>query len=290
MTTRLMRYKSASAAWFLAIALGVGFLSGTKAKADNFDLSHYRMTFNETFHSLDASAYGPGGQWIAHTPWNGDFGNNSFDNPGPHGPFKTSPQGLTITAYKDGQGHWHAGLLCSWVPTPNGPRGFNQRFGYFEMKAKLPDGPGVWPAFWLVGTSKTNSPEIDVMEYYGAFRSSYRITEHVWNHGQSVLGRSLAIDVPAGSLSSGYNTFGVLVEPKTTSFYLNRKEVWSTPTPPEYTQPLYILVDLAIGGGWPYDKLTSPQRMEVEYIRAYQRDEPLKHDDDRSNETKATAF
>ena len=270
MTISLMRHKLAWAAWLLAIALWIACLVANKAKADSLDLSHYRMTFNATFQTLNASSYGPGGQWIAHTPWNGDFGDNVFDNPGPGGPFTTSPQGLTITAYKDSQGHWHAGLLCSWIPTPDGPRGFSQRFGYFEMKAKLPDGPGVWPGFWLVGASKTNSPELDVMEYYGAFRASYRITEHVWNHGQGVYGRSVAIDVPPGSLSTGYNTFGVLVEPETTTYYLNRNEVWSTPTRPESKQPLYILVDLAIGGGWPDDKLTSPQRMEVQYIRAYQ--------------------
>jgi Glycosyl hydrolases family 16 len=270
MTISLMRHKFAWVTWLLAAALWIAFQTTNKAKAHSLDLSQYRMTFNETFQSLDASSYGPDGQWIAHTPWNGDFGDDTFDNPGPHGPFKTSSQGLTITAYKDSQGHWHTGLLCSWVPAPGGPRGFNQRFGYFEMKAKLPDGPGVWPGFWLVGDSKTNSPEIDVIEYYGAFRASYRITEHVWNHGQSVLGRSIAIDVPPGSLSSGYNTFGVLVEPQKTTYYLNRNEVWSTPTPPEFTQPLYILVDLAIGGGWPDNKLTSPQRMEVQYIRVYQ--------------------
>jgi beta-glucanase (GH16 family) len=270
MTISLMRPKLAWAACFFATALCIAFLAADKAQADSLSLSRYRMTFNETFHRLDASSYGPGGEWIAHTPWNGDFGDDSFDNPGPLGPFKTSSQGLTITASKDRQGHWHTGLLCSWIPTPDGPRGFSQRYGYFEMKAKLPDGPGVWPGFWLVGASKTNSPEIDVMEYYGAFRASYRITEHVWNHGQSVMGRSIAIDVPPGSLSSGYNTFGVLVEPKVTTYYLNRKQVWSTPTPPEFTQPLYLLVDLAIGGGWPSNKLTSPQRMEVQYIRVYQ--------------------
>lgn len=269
MTISLMRHKLAWAAWLLATALWIACPVANKAEADSLDLSHYRMTFNATFHTLNASSYGPGGQWIAHTPWNGDFGDDVFDNPGPGGPFTTSPQGLTITAYKDSQGHWHAGLLCSWIPTADGPRGFSQRFGYFEMKAKLPDGPGVWPGFWLVGASKTNSPELDVMEYYGAFRASYRITEHVWNHGQGVFGRSVAIDVPPGSLSSGYNTFGVLIEPQKTTYYLNRNEVWSTPTRPEFMQPLYILVDLAIGGGWPDDKLTSPQRMEVQYIRAY---------------------
>jgi beta-glucanase (GH16 family) len=271
MMTNLIRHKLRWKDRSLATAFCIAsLLTASTAKADSLDLSHYRMTFNETFQTLDASSYGPGGQWIAHTPWNGDFGDNSFDNPGPQGPFTTSPQGLTITAHKDDQGHWHAGLLCSWVPVPGGAHGFSQRYGYFEMKAKLPDGPGVWPAFWLASNSKPTSPEIDIVEYYGAFRDSYRITEHVWSHDKSIVGRGTEIKVPPGSLSSRYNTFGVLIEPQETSYYLNRNKVWSTPTLPEFKQSLYILVDLAIGGGWPSDKLTSPQRMEVQYIRAYQ--------------------
>jgi hypothetical protein len=271
MTADLLRHKLGWMALPLAAALCAAVLMpARKAKADSLDLSHYRMTFNETFHTLDATSHGPGGQWIAHTPWNGDFGDDTFDDPGPGGPFKTSPQGLTITAFKDDKGQWHSGLLCSLVPTPAGPKGFSQRYGYFEMKAKLPDGPGVWPAFWLVGTGKTNSPEIDVMEYYGAFRGAYRITEHLWTNNSDSLHLTTAVDVPPGSLSSGYNTFGVLIEPKETSYYLNRKKVWSTPTPAEFRQPMYFLLDLAIGGGWPSDHLTSPQRMEVQYIRAYQ--------------------
>jgi hypothetical protein len=242
-----------------------------KAKADSLDLSQYRMTFNETFHTLDATSHGPGGRWMAHTSWNGDFGDDTFDDPGPGGPFTTSPKGLTITAHKDEQGHWHTGLLSSIIPTPDGGRrGFSQRYGYFEMKAKLPDGPGVWPAFWLVGNSKTNSPEIDVIEYYGAFPGAYRITEHLWTNNTDSLQLTTAVNVPRGSLSSGYNTFGVLIEPKETDYYLNRKKVWSRPTPPEFGQPLYILLDLAIGGGWPSDHLQSPQRMDVRYVRAYQ--------------------
>ena len=271
MTLHLVRRNVLWTGLSLATASCAAFLLAVnQAKANSLDLSHYRMTFNETFHTLNASSYGPTGEWITHTPWNGDFGDDTFGNPGPQGPFTTSPQGLTITARKDDAGHWHTGLLCSLVPTPNGPRGFSQRYGYFEMKAKLPNGPGVWPAFWLVGHTKTDSPEIDVMEYYGAFPASYRITEHVWSHNSDILGRSIAINVPPGSLSSQYNTFGVLVEPKETTYYLNRKEIWSTPTPAEFDQPLYILVDLAIGGGWPIDKLTSPQRMEVQYVRVYQ--------------------
>jgi Glycosyl hydrolases family 16 len=267
--------KFASAACALAAGLCVaGFQAGGEAGAQTLDLSHYRMTFNEPFHRLNVSNHGPGSAWIAHTPWNGDFGDDTFDAPGPGGPFTASPQGLTITARKDGKGQWHTGLLCSLVPTPAGPSGFAQRYGYFEMKAKLPDGPGVWPAFWLVGTGPSKAPEIDVIEYYGAFRDAYRITEHLWTHNTDTLQLTTAVDVPPGSLSAGYNTFGVLIEAEKTIFYLNRKQVWSTPTPPQFRQPLYMLIDLAIGGGWPSDHLTSPQRLQVAYVRAY---EPLAH-------------
>jgi Glycosyl hydrolases family 16 len=246
--------------------------SACQADPAPLDLSGYKMTFNETFSKLDVSAYGPGTQWIAHTPWNGDFGDAIFDNPTSSGPFVLSPEGLEIIAHKDAQGRWHSGLLSS--VDQDGPRqqGFTQRYGYFEMKAKLPTGPGTWPAFWLIGKDKSKSAsEIDVIEYYGAFDGYYHSTEHVWVGGKNQLLRTYMNKVPGGVISSQFNTFGVSVEPDEMRFYFNRKEYWSTPTPPEYNQPLYILVNLALGGGWPIDKLTSPQVMVVQYVRAYQR-------------------
>ena len=62
----------------------------------------------------------------------------------------------------------------------------------------------------------------------------------------------------------------MLIEPDQTSFYFNGQEYWSTPTPPEYMQPMYMLANLALGGGWPIDHLQSPQVMQIEYIRAYE--------------------
>jgi hypothetical protein len=255
----------------LVLALGRASLAD-QANPALLDLSGYKMTFNETFSKLDVSAYGPGTQWTAHTPWNGDFGDAVFENPTPQGPFFVTPGGLAIIARKDPQGRWHSGLLCSVDRDGPGQTGFVQRYGYFEMAAKLPTGPGTWPAFWLIGKDKTtSSAEVDVIEYYGAFDRYYHSTEHVWINGQDQRHLSYMNEVPAGLLSSQFNTFGVLIEPDETSFYLNRKKYWSTPTPPEYKQPFYILVNLALGGGWPIDRLTSPQVMLVKYVRAYQK-------------------
>jgi hypothetical protein len=242
------------------------------ASSQDLDLHSYRLTYDETFKKLDISAHGPGTAWIAHTPWNGDFGDAGFADPGPGGPFSINAGGLAITARRLPSGKWQSGLICS--VDKDGPihSGFAQEFGYFEMKAILPSGSGTWPAFWLVGTDKSHAAsEIDVIEYYGGFNQYFHTTEHVWVNGQNGLLRSVMTRVPAGSLSAGYNLYGVLITPTTTSFYLNRRQFWSTPTPPEYRQPMYLLANLAIGGGWPSTHLASPQVMQIAYIKVFQK-------------------
>ena len=125
---------------FCIIALAGGTLA---ASAETLDLSRFVVTFEDDFKYLDVSAQGPDTRWIAHTPWNGDFGDAAFDDPGPLGPFTASRDGLAITARKEADGRWHSGLLSSMDKDGPGQHGFAQRYGYFEIRTKLPDGPGV---------------------------------------------------------------------------------------------------------------------------------------------------
>jgi hypothetical protein len=256
--------------------IGIHIAISGAAPDPALDLTGYSMTFNDDFRKMDISSDGPnrqGMRWIAHTPWNGDFGNDSFDNPGPGGPFVIGSNGLTITAHKDAAGNWHAGLLCSMDRDGPGQLGFAQRYGYFEIKAKLPDGgSGTWPAFWLIGVNKqVSSAEIDVMEYYGVSDRIYHSVEHVWQNGSDTRHLDHMEYVTPGILSKQFNTYGVLIEPAQTRFYFNRHLIWSTLTPPEYQQPMYMLVNLAIGGGWPFERLQSPQIMAVQYVRVFQK-------------------
>lgn len=238
------------------------------ARGDSIDLSKYTQTFADHFSRPDITAHGPGAPWITHTPWNGDFGNDVFDDPG--ATYAFSSTGLAITAHKDSNGQWHGGLICSVDRDGPGQQGFSQKYGYFEMTARLPDGPGVWPAFWLIGTEKQDGvSEIDVMEYYGHARNEYHITEHYWVKGHDTLGAWHVVTVPAGSLTTQDNSFGVAITAQDTIFYFNGEEIWRTPTPPEYRQKMYLLANFAIGGGWPYDRLTSPQIMHIRSIKAY---------------------
>ena len=118
------------------------------AQSSEIDFSKLQMTFREDFDdTLSVSPWGPNTRWIAHTPWAGDFGDAAFADPR-LGVFPFTLEGgiLRIEARKNDKGKWESGLLAS---ADSSGRGFSQQYGYFEMRAKLPKGPGVWPAFWL---------------------------------------------------------------------------------------------------------------------------------------------
>ena len=137
------------------------------------DLTGYHLTLNEEFDDLSISAWGPAGpggsRWIAHTPWYGDFGDARFTDPRPDFPFTIENSILRIEARQENV-RWRSGLLSAVDPNGNG---FTQQYGYFECRAKFPQGPGTWPAFWLMGTKSLKrvpgntgprvNPEVDVV-------------------------------------------------------------------------------------------------------------------------------
>src|SRR5712671_2253185 len=135
---------------------------------------------NRRIESISSHRIGPA-RWTAHTPWGGDFGDASFMDPEPGGPFKIKDGILSITASKNQQGRWTSGLIAAADATGAGS---GTRYGYFEARMKMPPGPGTWPAFWLISLKPVEKSdpkvEIDVVEYYGKLTSSYQITTHVW--------------------------------------------------------------------------------------------------------------
>jgi beta-glucanase (GH16 family) len=228
------------------------------------------QAFAEEFDNLSIAPTEIGDKrWIAHTPWNGDFGDAVFTDPGDGFPFAVKDGILSITAKKDETGKWRSGLIAS---ADGQNKGFSAQYGYFEARAKLPDGPGVWPAFWL-GTSappgwKEPTVEVDVIEYYGHARDEFYSVLHVWHEGRSDPKINLT-KVPAGSLSDDFHTYGVQVDPKFITFYLDRRPIFRVDTPASHKNPLLLMANLALGSGWPIDKTPDPSVMLIDYIHAY---------------------
>jgi hypothetical protein len=156
-----------------------------------------------------------------------------------------------------------SGLLTTY-------RTFSFTYGYAEMRAKIPSGRGLWPAFWLL-TLHTWPPEIDVMEVLGHDPGRLFVTAHYKDMGRHKLTQRQR----AGEdLSLEYHTYAVNWGPEMISWFLDGNEIASIPTPADLHQPMFLLVNLAVGGTWPGPPDTStrfPAEMAVDWIRVYQR-------------------
>ncbi len=245
------------------------------------NLDGYELTFADEFDTVpDVSPWGPGTRWIAHTPWDGDFGDAAFMDPQPGFPFTVDNGILRIEARKDDafiatdrwKRFWGAGCLASNDRKGNG---FAQQYGYFVMRAKLPSGVGVWPAFWLASSfdrtdaqaGKDGTIEIDVIEYYGR-PETYQSVVHVWEPAPHHAEGNTAY-TSRGFCTDSFRDYGVMVEPDWITMYADGVAVWRTKTPPEHKRPLMLLLNLALGSGWPIDQVKNPTYMYVDYVRVY---------------------
>jgi beta-glucanase (GH16 family) len=136
------------------------------------------------------------------------------------------------------------------------------RYGFAEVRAKVPAGTGLWSAFWLLPSNKQWPPEIDVVEIYGSQPRVASMTLHDVNQvtQQSFNGPNY---------SKGYHTFGVDWEPGSISWYIDgilRQRVIAS-----IDLPMYLLADLAVQGVNPPTPLTPfPSAMAIQWIRVWQ--------------------
>ncbi len=166
---------------------------------------------------------------------------------------------LRITAEKRPTGGmpYSSGMIASFDR-------FTFVYGYVEMRARIPSGQGLWPAFWLHLNDDNKTGEIDIFEVLGhqphILFMSYHLPElgQFWFNGPDY--------------SQDYHVYAVDWEPGSLAWYVDGIErarvEHATPS-----EPMYILVNLAVGGTWPGSPNASthfPAYYDVDYIRVYQ--------------------
>jgi beta-glucanase (GH16 family) len=161
---------------------------------------------------------------------------------------------------------------------------FEQAYGRFEARIKVPYGRGIWPAFWMLGndidhTQWPNSGEIDIMEHLGSEPSKVHASAHGPGYSASSSLTS-EYDLPQGrAFSAQYHVFAVEWETGALRFFVDNK-LYYTVTPQNlppgqkwvFDHPFYMLLNVAVGGNWPGnpDETTKfPQFMYVDYVRVY---------------------
>src|SRR5882724_486662 len=123
---------------------------------------------------------------------------------------------------------------------------FSQKHGYFEIRAKIPVGTGVWPAFWLLADDGGWPPEVDVMEGRGQRLGDLAMTTH-WRTSATGTVQSCGFDFWVPNASTDFHDYGVLWEQDRLIYFVDHKPVSEIKVPIGFDDPMYMIVNLAMG-------------------------------------------
>lgn len=254
---------------------------------------------------------GASGSAIDSTHWQFDRGNLNVNNelewycaPGDPAPCDTS----NPNAYIDGSGHLVIQALRLNAVTSPGSNAWtsarlntgnnlaNFKYGRIEANMLLPVGPGLWPAWWSLGSNIgsvgwPSSGEMDFMENVpaasGLGPSTIKSTIHGPSYsGTNGLGQNYTFpsNDPNGTDVTTLHTYGAIWSPFMVQFYVDDpNNVFFVRTASDipvgsqwvFNNPFFVLLNLAVGGtgswpGPPDGTTPSPARMIVDYVRVYQ--------------------
>jgi len=223
------------------------------------DPSQYVLTFADEFSHLD------------RTLWNDHLW---YETSNPTINYGVAFGELHIWPQRDDNGHFFNRTLDT-------DGRFSQRYGYFEMEARLPRGKGTWPAFWLFAHPGDHRPEIDIMEAYAGGIAPWGYTGKDGVARPTAYAPTVWLDkgVKAGfrqydthgDLSARFHKYGVKWEPDQLTFYFDGKPIKTVDA--SLSDPMYILVDLWFGSasGEPDDSTPQGEQnaFRINYVRAW---------------------
>ena len=172
------------------------------------------------------------------------------------------------------------------------------RYGRLVVSARIPTARGAWPAIWSLGKDMEwpSCGEIDLMEYYRIDEKPHILANVAWGDDRRFEAMWNSRKVPFSYFTATdscwalrFHTWRMDWDETSIRLYLDDELLNEVPlsttlngsigqgTNP-FTQPQYILLNLALGGanGGPIDNEALPMRYEIDYVRIYQRSDTAK--------------
>lgn len=159
------------------------------------------------------------------------------------------------------------------------------KFGRIDIRAALPEGKGIWPALWMLGSNIDAvgwpaSGEIDIMELTGDVPNRVVGTVHYGaNLSQHQFNSVFKFAASGDSYQDRFHVYSINWENNLIEFLVDN-EVYHTVTPASLNgQPypfnkfFFFIFNVAVGGNWPGSPDSStkfPQYMIVDYVRVFQ--------------------
>ena len=157
------------------------------------------------------------------------------------------------------------------------------KYGRVDIRAILPKGKGIWPAFWMLPQENVfggwpRSGEIDIMELVGSEPSKAAATVH-YGPGPGSIYINKSYTLSGSTFNDAFHVFSMEWQQDIMKFYvdnilyatINKADLGSNNYP--FNESFYFLINMAVGGnlpGSPDATTIFPQWLIVDYIRMYQ--------------------
>lgn len=155
------------------------------------------------------------------------------------------------------------------------------QYGKMVVRAKIPNGKGIWPAFWMLGSNikEVGWPkcgEIDILEYVGREPHKVFTSLHTQDsHGNTINTKKTQID----TIEEGFHEYAIDWTKDKIEFFVDNISVYTFAPQTKnentwpFNQPFYFIINVAVGGnfgGHDVDNSIFPQEYLIDYIRVYQ--------------------
>ncbi len=166
-----------------------------------------------------------------------------------------------------GKRRFRSGMISSGPRSQEGLPLFAFRYGHAEIRARVPNGRGLWSAFWLLPADLESTPEIDVMESLG--RSPATVEMHLHPGGGA---DSLRHAWRAAAIKRGWHTYAIDWAPGRLAWLVDGKVRWRVQGPVVPAERMYLVANLAVGGPWagrPGGATEFPATMAIDWVRVW---------------------
>lgn len=255
-----------------------------KTTTDGYVPAGYNLVWSDEFDNTPNRL--PSSEWWFET------GNHGWGNNEPQYYVDRVLGTDTVAKIKDGMLTITAFKLAQPVAAPNGNADIISarmnttkawKYGYFEMRAKLPGGKGTWPAFWMLPQDFKSWPldgEIDIMEYVGYRPDVAQASIHCQSFNGAAGNNKTGTHSAPGAERNFYIYSLLWTADKITAYingveyfsyendHANNKDTWP------FNVPFYLKLNVAIGGNWGgqqgIDPNIFPAQYVIDYVRVYQ--------------------
>lgn len=156
-------------------------------------------------------------------------------------------------------------------------------YGRFEIRAKVPEGLGTWPAIWMLPTDWAygnwpRSGEIDIMEHVGFDPNRIHVSIHTEAFNHTIRTEKTASRMVPGATSE-FQVYRMDWTPYALRGYINNEKVFEFTNDGTgfrswpFDKRFHLLLNIAVGGTWGGQRGVNanafPTQMEVDYVRVY---------------------